>query len=198
MKRALFTEMSVFSNKKMHCLITIDNKTRSAIDFHKCFVAKGRISDQAKLKESIPYNCHKMYFFEKYTTLSLDGCAAMLLLSAETSETTRCYFVVAFRNHAIKLGNSSKNRAALLILEDAKSMEKISDLQGFGKIMRNEDPKPPFDGCYKDDVYDQTFMSALVGKSDARDFRNICFNIAMIDNYSSKINVMVSHPEPIG
>ena len=191
--------MSFFSSKIMRCHVTIDNKTRDAIRYHKCFVARGRISDHTKFDESISSKCQKTYYFEKYSPLSLDGCAAMLLLSAETSETTRCYFVVAFRNYAIKIRSFSRNKAVLLILDDARSMAKISDLQCFGNIMRNEDPKPQFDGCYKGDVYDeQTFMSALVDRSESSDFRNICFSIAMIDNYCSQINVIVSHPEPIG
>lgn len=187
-------EIAFLSNKKLSCLVTIDNKTPVNLMYHKCFVARGRVSGYHGFDQSIPAKSQKSYSFEKYTSLSLDGCAAMILFSTNTSESTKCYFIVAFRNYSFKL---SKNKAVLLILDGPQAMAKMSNSLCFGTIMRNEDPKPQIDGCYKGDDYESTYISAsLDGKPEAKkEFRHINFSISLIDNYRSQIKVKVSHPE---
>lgn len=196
-KISLLAEIKFLSNTKKSSLVTIHNETPHTMMFHQCFIARGRISGYLGFNQSIAANSQKSYSFEKYTSLSLDGCAASILLSATTCESTKCYFAVAFRNY-LKFANLSRNKAALLILNDAESIAQMSDSQCFSKIMRNKDECPNFEGCYKGDIYKPSFMLASLDQSECHEFRNICFQIAMIDGTRSQIDLKVLHPEPIG
>ncbi|XP_019861161.1 PREDICTED: uncharacterized protein LOC109589540 isoform X2 [Amphimedon queenslandica] len=196
-KMSFLAEIKFLSNTKMSSLVTINNETPHTMMYHQCFIARGRISGYPGFNESIAANSHKSYSFEKYSSLSLDGCAAMILLSATTCESTKCYFAVAFRNY-LKFASLSRNKAALLILNDAESIVRMSDSQCFSKIMRNKDESPNFEGCYKGDIYKPSFMLASLDQSECHEFRNICFRIAMIDGTRSQISLTVLHPEPIG
>ena len=194
----VLAEIAALSNTNTSSHITINNETPHAMVYHQCFVVRGRISGYHGLNENIPPNNKKCFSFEKYSSLSLDGCAAMISLSATTWENTTCYFSIAFRNY-VKFKNLTRNKAALLILNGANSMDKISNSQCFGRIMRNKDENPQFDGCYKGDIYSPSFISASMDRSGSHDFRNICFRIAMIDDPSrSQVNVTVEHPELLG
>ncbi|XP_019855830.1 PREDICTED: uncharacterized protein LOC109584509 [Amphimedon queenslandica] len=193
-------EMADFSNTNISSHITVNNETPHPMMYHQCFLVRGRISGYHGLNENIPSKSKKCFSFEKYSSLSLDGCAAMIFLSASTCESTPCYFVIAFRNY-VKFKNLTRNKAAILILNDAKSMNKISNSQSFGKIMRNkkENPHKDIDGCYEGDIYNPPFMAASLDESGSHDFQNMCFRIGMIDNPSrSQVNVTVEHPNQLG
>ncbi|XP_019851720.1 PREDICTED: uncharacterized protein LOC109581762 [Amphimedon queenslandica] len=199
-KNNVISEIARFSDTTISSLVTINNETPHAMTYHQCFVARGRISDRDAINQStIPGNSQKSYSFEKYSSLSLDGCAAIIVLSVTTCESTKCYFAVAFRNYIRFTKSFSKNKAALLILNDATSIATLLNSQFFGEIMRNKDDSPNFAGCYKGDIYSPSFMLASLDSSQNHNFRNLCFRFAMIDDpHRSRVNLTVQHPELLG
>lgn len=78
----VFAEIAFLSSQKRCCLVTIDNQTSKQITYHKCFVYRGSEPTYSRFDMSIQPKGKGGYTFEKHSSLSLTGCAAMIFLSA--------------------------------------------------------------------------------------------------------------------
>lgn len=78
----VFAEIAFLSSQKRCCLVIIHNQTSKQITYHKCFVYRGSEPTYSRFDMSIQPNEKGGYSFEKHSSLSLTGCAAMIFLSA--------------------------------------------------------------------------------------------------------------------
>ena len=215
---SVLAEISFLSSKNRSCLVTIDNQTSTEIVYHKCFIVRGRQPSYAQFDCSIPPNENGSYSFEKHTSLSLEGCAAMIFFSINAlkdegilsvSKSNRsysklcrpgmeyiwqshCFFVVAFRNYTIQ--KFKPNKAVLAILDGPASMDSLSSLLQFGKLINNYKPRPSFQGCYTGSDCQYTFMFNFPGSRmrNTLEFTSIKFTIKIDnDNHHSVVNVTV-------
>lgn len=85
----VFAEIAFLSSQKRCCLVTIDNQTSKQITYYKCFVYRGSEPTYSRFAMSIQPNSKGGYSFEKHSSLSLTGCAAMIFLSAVVSNESR-------------------------------------------------------------------------------------------------------------
>uniref|UniRef100_A0A1X7SGI1 Death domain-containing protein n=1 Tax=Amphimedon queenslandica TaxID=400682 RepID=A0A1X7SGI1_AMPQE len=131
---SVHAEIRFLSNTKRSSLVTINNKTPATIVYRKCYIARGREASYVGFDSNVQPKSTRSYSFEKHSNLSLEGCGAMLFFSASTCEpeVTKCFFVVAFRNYAIKLRR--QNKTALMILYSSKSMDDLFDLLHYARI----------------------------------------------------------------
>ena len=214
---SVLAEISFLSTENRSCLVTIDNQTPTDIEYHKCFIVRGRQPSYAQFDHSIPPNENGSFSFEKHTSLSLEGCAAMIFFSINVSKDEgvstkqnqrysklysssmeyiwqdHCFFVVAFRNYMIQ--KLKPNKAVLMILDGPASMDNLSSLLQFGKLMNNHKPKPSFQGCYTGSDCQQTFMFSSPGSRmrNTLDFKSTTFAIKIDgDNHHSVVNVTVA------
>ena len=195
---SVHAEIRFLSSKKRSSLVTINNKTPATIIYHKCFIARGHEAHYVGFDSSVPPKSKISYSFEKYTNLSLEGCAAMLFFSATTceSEPTKCFFVVVFRNYTIKLRRP--NKTALMILHSDKCMDELFDLRQYARVIDNENNNNPTNlrGCYVGNKYPKTFMWTGRGDKSILASPFIKFHMYMDnDNYQSHSVVKVSHPK---
>ena len=214
---SVLAEISFLSTENRSCLVTIDNQTPTDIEYQKCFIVRGRQPSYAQFDRSIPPNENGSFSFEKHTSLSLEGCAAMIFFSINASKDEgvstkqnqrysklycnsmeyiwqdHCFFVVAFRNYMIQ--KLKPNKAVLMILDGPASMDNLSSLLQFGKLMNNHKPKPSFQGCYTGSDCQQTFMFS---SPDSRmrnmlEFKSTTFTIKIDgDSHHSVVNVIVA------
>lgn len=77
----VFAEIAFLSSQKRCCLVEISNKTSKQITYHKCYVYRGSEPTYSRFNMSIPPNGKGGYNFEKHSSRSLTGCAAMIFLS---------------------------------------------------------------------------------------------------------------------
>lgn len=187
-------EIAFLSQEKRSCDLRVFNETPNAVNFIKSYIVRGRASNYIRLDEDIPAKCDKSYPFEKFTKMSLDGCAVMLLFSTDTSESKKCYFLVAFRNYSIQFSRRSHNRAALLLIADPASVAGLMSLQYFGEVMRNENTKPEIG--YQGELFTRTFMAVDTSSTECVDFGNIIFSLSITDRVHSVVTVKVSVVPP--
>ena len=218
---SVLAEISFLSTENRSCLVTIDNQTSTDIEYLKCFIVRGRQPSYAQFGCSISPNENGSYSFEKHTTLSLEGCAAMIFFSINASRDegvlsvsqstkqnhklyssrsgmeyiwqSRCFFVVAFRNYMIQ--KLRQNKAVLAILDGLTSMDDLSSLLQFGKLINNDKPKPSFQGCYTGSDCQHTFIISPPGSKlrNMLEFKSIKFTIEIDnDNHHSVVNVIVA------
>ena len=192
---SVLAEICFLSSRKKSSIVTIENKTPAKILYHKCFIARGREASYVGFDSSVPPKSQTSYSFEKHTRLSLDGCAALIFFSATTCKpkATECFFVVAFRNYAIK---TKSNKTALMILNSPKSIEELSGLLQYAKVISNEEEDPNLPGCHIGHEYRTTFTCAGSGEKNGLEFPFIKFDIYMNnDSNHSQSTITVSHPE---
>ena len=216
---SVLAEISFLSTENRSCLVTIDNQTPTDIEYHKCFIVRGRQPSYAQFDHSIPPNENGSFSFEKHTVLSMEGCAAMIFFSinalrdeeiSSVSQSNRsysklcrpgmeyiwqshCFFVVAFRNYTIQ--KLKPNKAVLAILDGPASMDDLSSLPQFGKLMNNHKPKPSFQGCYTGSECQQTFMFSSPGcrLRNMLEFKSTTFTIKIDgDNHHSVVSVTIA------
>ena len=216
---SVLAEISFLSTENRSCLVTIDNQTPTDIEYHKCFIVRGRQPSYAQFDHSIPPNENGSFSFEKHTVLSMEGCAAMIFFSinalkdeeiSSVSQSNRsysklcrpgmeyiwqshCFFVVAFRNYTIQ--KLKPNKAVLAILDGPASMDDLSSLPQFGKLMNNDKPKPSFQGCYTGSECQQTFMFSSPGcrLRNMLEFKSTTFTIKIDgDNHHSVVSVTIA------
>ena len=216
---SVLAEISFLSTENRSCLVTIDNQTSTDIVYHKCFIVRGRQSSYAQFDHSIPPNENGSFSFEKHTALSMEGCAALIFFSINAlkdegilsiSQSNRrysklckpggeyvwqshCFFVVAFRNYMIQ--KLKPNKAVLAILDGPASMDDLSSLPQFGKLMNNHKPKPSFQGCYTGSECQQTFMFSSPGcrLRNMLEFKSTTFTIKIDgDNHHSVVSVTIA------
>ena len=216
---SVLAEISFLSTENRSCLVTIDNQTSTDIVYHKCFIVRGRQSSYAQFDHSIPPNENGSFSFEKHTALSMEGCAALIFFSINAlkdegilsiSQSNRrysklckpgmeyfwqshCFFVVAFRNYTIQ--KLKPNKAVLAILDGPASMDDLSSLPQFGKLMNNDKPKPSFQGCYTGSECQQTFMFSSPGcrLRNMLEFKSTTFTIKIDgDNHHSVVSVTIA------
>ena len=194
---SVLAEICFLSTKRRSSLVTVVNKTPAKIQYHRCFIARGREASYVGFDSSVPPESRMSYSFERYSDLSIEGCAAMIFLSATTCEpeATKCFLVIAFRNYAIKLRRP--NKSALMILHSSKSMDELSDLLHYARIVDNENENPSnLRGCYVGNKYPKTFVWTDCGEERALVLPSIEFHMTMNnDNYHSHSTVTVSHPK---
>lgn len=182
----VLAEIEFLSNTMRSCLVTVNNKTRIPVQYDKCLITRGREASSSGFDADIPPQSKGSYSFEKYTRHSIEGCAAMMFFSI-ASKPNACLFMVAFRNYTIKI--MRPNRAVLMFLDSKKSMDKVSDLKVFEKIMNNKGNSRNIPGCYEG----KKILCANLGSTMAGNFDSIEFSIEMNnDNYCSEVNVIVS------
>uniref|UniRef100_A0A1X7TR93 Uncharacterized protein n=1 Tax=Amphimedon queenslandica TaxID=400682 RepID=A0A1X7TR93_AMPQE len=192
---SVLAEICFLSSGKKSSIVTLENKTPSEIKYHKCFIARGREASYVGFDRNVPPKRDTSYSFEKHTYLSIDGCAAMIFFSATTCKpnATECFFVVAFRNYGIK---TKPNKTALMILNSSESIEELSGLLQYAKVIANKNEDPDLPGCHIGHDYQTTFMCALKGQRNILEFPSIKFRIYMNnDNNHSQSVITVSHPE---
>ena len=216
---SVLAEISFLSSKNRSCLVTIDNQTSTNIEYHKCFIVRGRQPSYAQFDHSIPPNENGSFSFEKHTVLSMEGCAAMIFFSinalkdeeiSSVSQSNRsysklcrpgmeyiwqshCFFVVAFRNYTIQ--KLKPNKAVLMILDGPTSMDDLSGLLQFRKLINNYKPRPSFQGCYTGSDCQYTFMFSCPGSRmrNTLEFKSTEFTIKIDDdNHHSRVNVTVA------
>ena len=222
---SVLAEISFLSSKNRSCLVTINNQTSNDIEYHKCFILRGRQPSYPQFDCSISPKEKGSYSFEKHTSRSLEGCAAMIFFSIcalkneEASGLSRsntlnrsysklysssmeyiwqnhCFFVVAFRNYMIQ--KFKQNKAVLAILDGPVSMDNLSSLPQFGRLMNNHIPRPSFQGCYTGSDCQRTFMFNSPGSRlrNTLEFKSIKFTIEIDDdNHHSRVNVTVEWNE---
>ena len=214
---SVLAEISFLSTENRSCLVTIDNQTSTNIEYHKCFIVRGRQPSYAQFDHSIPPNENGSFSFEKHTSLSLEGCAAMIFFSINASKDegvstkqnqrysklcrpgmeyiwqNHCFFVVAFRNYMIQ--KLKPNKAVLMILDGPASMDNLSSLLQFGKLMNNRKSRPSFQGCYTGSDCQHTFMFSSPDSKmrNMLEFKSTKFTIKIDgDNHHSVVNVTVA------
>ena len=94
------------------------------------------------------------YLFKK-STLSLLGCAGSQTFDVEGSNIS---FAIAFRNYTIQLRKRSRNKVAILRINNS---ELNVDQDFFRNIMEHEGPgRPTFKGCYHNSGVEKNIHSS--------------------------------------
>ena len=181
-------EIAFLTLNKRSCLVRVHNATCYTINNNPIAIY-GEIDGSHCGPIDIFSQKTESYLFKK-TTVSLVGCAGIQMFDVEGSNIS---FVIAFRNYTIQLRKRSRNKVAILRINN-NDLEDVDLRDFFRNIMEHEGPgHPTFNGCYISDA-ERIFTAALASESSAIriKFDDIKIDVKMSIYFDSLIEVTVS------
>ena len=182
---------TIREDNRRSCQVLVKNQTQYTITSfsHSIF---GKCKANVETLEIAPKS-DQAYFYEK-EKYSLTGCAGVQIFIVHLSASSKLSFLVAFRNYTIQLGKKSRNKVAILRMNDNWHCYTKIDLRSFDEIMKNEMSSPIFylDGYNRRD--ECTFKSVLAAEHSGFqvEFDNIIVDISMTPDLKSKVEVKLS------
>ena len=185
-------ELVKHSQNTRSCQLIVKNQTQYTItSFSHAFVGKCRADVETF---DIEPNRDENYFYER-AGMSLSGCAGVQTFGVRLSASSKLSFLVVFRNYTVQILKKSKNKVAILRMNETWDCNTKIDFRSFDEIMKNEMSSPTFkylDGYYQSE--ECTFNSVLAAEHSGFrvEFDNITVDISMTPEILSKVEVKLS------
>ena len=185
--RSFIDEITSLALNKRSCLVRVHNTTSYAIKNTRIAIY-GEIDNSCCGPIKILSQKTEAYYFKK-STISLMGCAGILIFSVERLNIN---FLVAFRNDTVQLRKQSRNKVAILRINN---YDLNVDIDFFENIMNHEGQEcPTFNGCYSGSGAERIFTAALA--SERSDVYINCDSIKieaiMTKSFDSEVDITVS------